>query len=77
MTGQEYLEEIRTKLESGSRQNRKGQNLLGAFGYVRRRKTVIREINETLEYLGLVADPPITTEMPLEGRIKFSLWSYT
>ena len=73
MTGQEYLEEIRTNLESGKYQNRKGQNLLGAFGYVRRRKTVIEEINETLEALGLEAEPRITTEMPLEGRIRFSL----
>ena len=73
MTGQDYLTDIKTELQSGSHRNRKGKNLLGAFGYVRRRKTVIREINETLEYLGLLADPPITTEMPLEGRIKFSL----
>ena len=73
MSGREYLEKIRSNLEDGSHQNRKGQNLLGAFGYVRRRKTVIQEINETLDALGLEADPPITTEMPLEGRVKFSL----
>ena len=73
MTGREYLEDIRSKLKSGRHQNRMGQNVLRAFGYVRRRKTAIDEINDTLEALGLVADPPITTEMPLEGRIIFVL----
>ena len=77
MTGREYLEEIRTKLESGSYQNRKGQNLLRAFGYVRRRSTAVEEINKTLEDLGLVALPPINTKMPLKGRIKFSLMNDT
>ena len=57
MTGQEYLEDIRGNLESGRHQHRMGENLLRAFGYVRRRATAIEEINATLEELGLLADP--------------------
>ncbi len=74
MAGREYLEDIRTKLELGRNQNRMGRSVLRAFGYVRRRTTSIEEINTTLKEVGLVADPPISTEMPLESpRIKFSL----
>ena len=74
MTGREYLEDIRTKLESGRYQNRMGRSVLRAFGYVRRRATSVEEINTTLKEVGLVADPPIDAEMPLESpRIKFSL----
>ena len=74
MTGREYLEDIRSKLKSGRHQNRMGQNVLRAFGYVRRRKTAIDEINETLEELGLVANPSIRSEMLLRSpRISFSL----
>ena len=76
MTGREYLEAIRTELESGRRQYRMGENLLRAFGYIRRRATAIEEINTTLEELGLAADPPIDAEMPLRTpRIRFSLRS--
>ena len=74
MPGQEYLEDIRAKLESGRHQHRMGENLLRAFGYVRRRATAIEEINATLEKLGLAADPPVNSEMPLRSpRIRFSL----
>ncbi len=74
MTGQEYLEEIRTNLRSGRNQHRMGENILRAFGYVRRRATAIEEINGTLEQLGLLAHPPINSEMPLKvPRIRFSL----
>ena len=73
MTGQEFLEEIQAKLKSGKRQNRKGQTILRAFGYTRRRKTSIDVINGVLEDLGLIAEPPISTEMPLRSRIIFSL----
>ena len=76
MTGQGYLEDIRAKLESGHHQHRMGQNVLRAFGYVRRRPTAIEEINATLEKLGLAADPPVDAEMPLRApRIRFSLRS--
>ena len=76
MTGREYLEAIRTELESGRRQHRMGENLLRAFGYIRRRATAIEEIHATLQELGLAADPPIDAEMPLRTpRIRFSLRS--
>ncbi len=55
-----------------------GENLLRAFGYVRRRATAIEEINGTLHELGLLADPPINSEMPLRvPRIRFSLRAET
>ena len=74
MTGREYLEDIRTQLQSGRHQHRMGENVLRAFGYVRRRATAIEEINTTLEQLGLVAYPPISSDMPLKiPRISFSL----
>ena len=51
-----------------------GASVLRAFGYVRRRATAINEINTTLDKLGLVAAPPIDSEMPLKARsIRFSL----
>ena len=78
MTGQEYLEDIRSNLASGRSQHRMGENILRAFGYVRRRATAIEEINATLEDLGLVADPPINSEMPLrKPRIRFQLRATT
>ena len=74
MTGPEYLRNIRAELESGRHQRRMGENVLRAFGYVRRRATAIEEINTTLNELGLVADPPISTDMPLRTpRIRFRL----
>ena len=76
MTGREYLKDIKANLESGRHQHRMGENVLRAFGYVRRRATAIEEINATLEELGLTADPPINAEMPLRApRIRFSLQS--
>ena len=74
MTGQEYLRDIRGNLQAGRRQHRMGENVLRAFGYVRRRATAIKEINATLECLGLVADPAIDSRMPTKSpRIRFSL----
>ena len=74
MSGKAYLEEIKINLKAGRNQHRMGQNLLGAFGYVRRRATAIAEINDTLEELGLTATPSITSGMPLKTpRIIFGL----
>ena len=74
MTGQEYLRDIRNNLQNGRHQHRMGENILRAFGYVRRRATAIKEINETLDCLGLVAEPPIDARMPTRSpRIRFSL----
>ena len=76
MAGKEYLENIRDQLTLDRRQHRKGESLLRAFGYVRRRATAIDEINATLEILGLTAVPPVTVEMPLRGPyIRFFLRS--
>ena len=74
MTGREYLENIKTELGAGRYQHRMGENVLRAFGYVRRRATAIGEINETLDSLGLMADPPVSSDMPLRvPRIRFRL----
>ena len=74
MTGRQYLEDIRTELQSGRHQHRMGENVLRAFGYVRRRATAIQEINETMEDLGMMADPLISVDMPLKApRIRFRL----
>ena len=76
MSGREYLEAIRTNLEAGRSQSRMGQNVLGAFGYLRRRSTAIQQINAALEELGLETDPSVDANMPLRGsRIRFSLRS--
>ena len=66
MTGREYLENIKTELEAGRYQHRMGENVLRAFGYVRRRATAINEVRETMERVGLVAVPPISSDMPLK-----------
>lgn len=74
MSGRDYLAAIKSELEAGHHQNRMGESLLAAFGYVRRRQTAIDEINATLAELGLVTDPSIGPNMPLRSpRIKFSL----
>ena len=74
MAGRDYLADIQKELQSGRHQHRMGENLLKAFGYVRRRATAIQEINTALDELGLIADPPVGSEMPLKApRIRFSL----
>ena len=74
MSGQDYLQDIKNNLQLGRHQHRMGENLLKAFGYVRRRVTAIDEINATLDELGLKANPPISSDMPLRTpRIIFSL----
>ena len=74
MSGQDYLQDIKENLQLGRNQHRMGENILRAFGYVRRRKTAIEEINATLDALGLETDPPISSDMPLKiPRIIFSL----
>ena len=74
MTGKAYLEGIKAELLRGRHQRRMGEKVLRAFGYVRRRSTAIADINTTLEELGLAADPPITSDMPLKTPlIRFSI----
>ncbi len=74
MSGRDYLESIKKELEAGRHQHRMGENILAQFGYVRRRRSAVDEINKVLEQLGLRADPPISPDMPLRApRIRFSL----
>lgn len=73
--GTGYLEEIRKKLESGQRQWKRGDKILAAFGYVRRRQTFVDQFNAALEKHGLYAQPPVTTEMSLDGYTNFFLKS--
>jgi len=74
LTGKEYFRDIKEELLKGRHRHRKGVNILGAFGYVRRRQTAIDEINEALQFLGLETYPPINAEMPLTApRIRFYL----
>lgn len=72
-TGEEYLDAIKAELEKGHRQWKRGDKLLEAFGYVRRRQTAIDWINAKLEERGLYTSPSITTEMPLDRGITFYL----
>ncbi len=71
--GSDYLEQIRDQLEAGSNCWRKGVNVLGAFGYTRRRQTAVDLINAELKRLGLFTEPTIDTSMPLDGSIHFYL----
>lgn len=65
---------IKKELEIGRNQNRMGENLLAEFGFIRRRRAAVDEINSELARQGLCADPLITQEMPLRSpRIRFSL----
>ena len=74
MAGRDYLAAIRAELEAGRHQHRMGENILAAFGYVRRRQTAIDEIGRALEELGLQTVPTIDSTMPLRvPRIRFSL----
>ena len=70
-TGTDYLDSIAESLKEGRRQWRRGDNLLSAFGYVRRRQTAIDQIRNELAKRGLRTDPEITTSMPLDGYVTF------
>lgn len=71
--GTEYLKDIKTKLQHGTRQWKRGDKILAAYGFVRRRQTFVDQINAELEALGLEAVPPITTEIALDGYTAFRL----
>ena len=74
MSGRAYLSEIKKNLKDGLRQHRRGDNVLAAYGYMRRRQTSVDQINQDMEDLGLVAAPPISTSMPLNAPyIRFKL----
>ncbi len=71
--GSDYLREIKKNLTRGRRQHKRGDKLLAAFGYVRRRQTFVDQINAEMEKLGLVANPPINTSIGLDRYTSFSL----
>src|SRR5947199_2182969 len=69
-----HLSEIKDELVTGHHQHRMGESILAVFGYVRRRRTAVDDINRELDTLGLRTDPPISQDMPLRTpRIRFSL----
>jgi hypothetical protein len=71
--GEAYLDAILAELKQGHRQWKRGDNLLGAFGYTRRRQTAIDLIKGLLEEKGMRTDPTLTTAMPLDRAITFYL----
>ncbi len=71
--GDVYLDAIRAQLDDGHRQWRRGDKLLAAFGYVRRRQSAIDLINEALDARGLETVPALSAEMPLDKAILFRL----
>lgn len=74
--GRDYLKAIKVELEKGRHQRRMGENVLSAFGYVKRRQSALVEINRVMQDIGLVANPSVDGNMPLRApRIRFSLAS--
>jgi hypothetical protein len=73
MADEEYLDQIKEQLSLGRNQWRRGDNLLAAFGYIRRRQSAIDVIKEALAARGMTTDPELTTDMPLDRAIRFHL----
>ena len=69
----QYLDRIKEELLQGRRQWKRGDKLLEAFGYMRRRQTAIDLIRASLEVRGLYTIPELTTSMPLDTGITFYL----
>lgn len=72
-SGPEYLDTILDCLRRGQRQWKRGDNVLAAFGYTRRRQSAIDWINNELEARGMFTTPELTTSMPLDSAIHFRL----
>ena len=70
---EEYLDVIANELQAGHRQWRRGDKLLGAFGYTRHRPTAIDLISQQLKAKGMFTVPKIDTSMPLDRGITFYL----
>lgn len=68
-----FLKQIKKNLEQGKRQWRRGDFILEAFGYRRRRSEFVQQVNAALEELGMVAIPPIDANLNLEGYTVFRL----
>lgn len=73
VNSEEYLDSILAELKQGHRQWKRGDKLLEAFGYTRRRQTAIDLINKMLDEKGMYTLPPLTTTMPLDRGITFYL----
>lgn len=69
----EYFDDIASQIRAGRRQWRRFRTILAAFGYSRRRQTVVDEINRKLRVGGLRAKPELTTDLPLDKSVVFSL----
>ena len=71
--GPEYLEEVAKKLRQKKRQWRRFETILSAFGYSRRRQTVIDKIREELAKQGLQTSPEVSADLPITTSVTFSL----
>ena len=71
--GEQYLDDILEELRRGRRQWRRGDKLLDAFGYTRRRQSAIDLITEELRFRGMTTIPALSTAMPLDRAIRFVL----
>ncbi len=73
MSGTEYLDAIRSQLESGKSAWRRADNIFRAFGYVRRRQSAVDQFNKEMEARGMRAEPALTTTIPLSAYVRFLL----
>ncbi|GEM_PF-4162207 len=73
MSGKDYLLRIKDELKAGRNQWRRGDKVLAAFGYSRRRQTVLDMIKAEMDKIGLTADPLIDSNMPLDFSVRFYL----
>lgn len=71
--GPAYLDDIKKQLQADGRVWRRGDKILAAFGYVRRRQTFVDQVNRELEKRSLYTKPPITPDMSVDGYTTFYL----
>ncbi len=69
----DYLDAIKKELHAGRRQWKRGDKVLEAFGYKRRRQTAVDLINQRLNAKGISTEPKIDTSMALDRAITFYL----
>ena len=72
--GSDYLNDIVAQLRQDNRQKwRRFSSILSAFGYSRRRQSVVDKINEEIRRKGLRASPPLTSTLDVRSSVMFSL----
>ena len=72
--GSDYLDALVDQVRRDKRQVwRRYSSLLSAFGYSRRRQTVVDKLNEELENKGLAVRPPLSTTLDIGSSVLFSL----